>query len=447
MKTRVFITLVLLAPALFGQEVDFLPSTRHISPSEAVALAVSNNLGLESSRVSITTKKRAMDTRWNVFVPTIDASATLSRANEATAGMSLSPTMSTPETHPWIFSAGLSFSLNFNFASFQGMKSTILDYEGGLISYEKAKAQLERDVRKAYYQMLLLQENIALLHENARSAEQRVQQARANYQAGLEPELTLLQAQVSAENQKPTITQAENGLKSSVAQFAMLLGLPYDTVFEFEPVSTDLSFIPLDLQNLISQAAEGKPDIKELQHQLLTLQQTRKKTAIQLYSPTLSLSWGLTPSIPFADPNINGEWSDSGRFSLTLSFRLNSLFPFDANSQSLKSLDDNIRNLNLNLGQAMRGAEVEVYNTVLSLQEIQTNIEAQSHTLALAQKSYDMTSQAYRSGFSDLLEVQNAELQLRQAQISTLEQRFKYLSGLIDLEYSTGMPFGVLSGL
>ena len=437
---RVFFILI-LAPALFAQEAN----TRHISQDEAVALAISNNLGLESSRISKATKKRAMDTRWNVFIPTIDGNATLAYPNEATQGMSIPGMISTPETHPWTFTAGLSLSLNFNFALIEGMKSAVLDYEGGLISYEKAKAQLERDVRKAYYQMLLLQENIELLHENARSAEQRIQQARANYQAGFEPELTLLQAQVSAENLKPTIAQAENGLKLAMAQFAMNLGLQYDTSFEFESVSTDLSFIPIDLQSLITQAAAGRPDIKELQHQLLTLQQTRKKTALQLYTPNLSLNWGLSPFIQFADTNIDSEWSDTGRFSITLSFRFNSLFPFDANNQSLKTLDDNIRSLNVNLGQALRGTELEIYNTVLSLQEIQTNIEAQNHAVALAQRSYDMTNEAYRAGFRDLLEVQNAELQLRQAQINALEQRFKYLSGLVDLEYSAGIPFGTLA--
>jgi hypothetical protein len=41
--------------------------------------------------------------------------------------------------------------------------------------------------------------------------------------------------------------------------------------------------------------------------------------------------------------------------------------------------------------------------------------------------------------------VQNAELELKQAKVSVLEQQFNYLNGLIDLEYSIGVPFGTLS--
>jgi len=46
----------------------------------------------------------------------------------------------------------------------------------------------------------------------------------------------------------------------------------------------------------------------------------------------------------------------------------------------------------------------------------------------------------------DYFQVQNAEQSLRQARVQLLEQQFNYLNGLIDLEYSTGVPFGTLSG-
>jgi len=43
------------------------------------------------------------------------------------------------------------------------------------------------------------------------------------------------------------------------------------------------------------------------------------------------------------------------------------------------------------------------------------------------------------------LQVQNAQLELRQARVSMLEQQFNYLNGLIDLEYAVGVPFGSLA--
>ncbi|MDR1957338.1 MAG: TolC family protein, partial [Treponema sp.] len=71
--------------------------------------------------------------------------------------------------------------------------------------------------------------------------------------------------------------------------------------------------------------------------------------------------------------------------------------------------------------------------------------EAQRLTADLAERTYRLTDQAYRAGLNDLLEVQNAELELRKSRIGVLEQQFNYLNGLIDLEYAIGVPFGTLS--
>jgi outer membrane protein TolC len=60
----------------------------------------------------------------------------------------------------------------------------------------------------------------------------------------------------------------------------------------------------------------------------------------------------------------------------------------------------------------------------------------------LAQRAYSLAEEAYRSGAKDLLDVQNAELELRKARNEVLKEKFNYLTGLLDLEYALGLPFG-----
>jgi outer membrane protein TolC len=331
----------------------------------------------------------------------------------------------------------------------ESMNRLRLDYESGLLSYDKAVSQLERDVRKSYYQMLLVQENIKLQKESFVTAERQETMARANYQAGLAPELTLLQAQVSKENLMPTIEEAENNFKLLMAQFAMNLGLPYDTNFEFEPLSTDISVVPFDVRELIAQASESKPDIQEIRQNILLLESTRK-AQVQLLFPGLIISWGFNNAFikdPWKDSWFNGDdWSQSGSLTISLGIQLHNLLPWTSSRQAVKDIDDNMRSLNIGLAQAIRGTELEIYNTVLSLQKAQTQITALQKTVELAQRSYELTEQAYRAGFQDLLQVQNAEQQLNQAKVGVLAQNFTYLQGLLDLEYAIGVPFGTLSG-
>ena len=461
---------VLLCAALPAQETR--PPLR-LSPDEAVNLAVRNNLSLESSRTGVATKKRASDLSWNQFIPSMQIGGSIILDNEKTtttaSGMQpvpLNPIFSSlglpdmpsiygvvpysveVDVSQWHVAGSIQTSLNINLAMFENMKRLRLDYEGGLLSYEKAKAQLERDVRKAYHNMLLIQENIALLRGSFENAERQVQTAQANYNAGLAPELTLLQARVARDNLRPTIDQVENGLKLAMAQFAMLLDLPYDTPFELIPVDMDTIFIPFDVAELVSKASTGKPDIQELRQNIMVLQSARKAQVFSL-TPSLSLSWNYMPTFlrdPWKDSwGEKDNWRNSGNLTLSLGVRLHSLIPVSADFQGIRNLDDQIKTANIGLAQMIRGTELEIYNTVLSLEKTRISTEAQSQTVDLAERSYRLTEQAYRAGLQDLFQVQSAEQSLRQARVQLLEQQFNYLNGLIDLEYSVGVPFGTLT--
>jgi outer membrane protein TolC len=186
----------------------------------------------------------------------------------------------------------------------------------------------------------------------------------------------------------------------------------------------------------------------ELRQTLLATGYGRKAQALQLYTPALIFSWNYAPALsgPWEKSWLDGDnWSDRGAFSITLNMGLNSLFPFTKQGQSLKDTDNALRSLNIGLAQAIRGTEIEVYNTVLSLERSKTLAETQAETVALAERTYRLTEDAYRAGLQEFLQVQSAELALRQAQVQMLEQQFNYLTGLIDLEYSIGVPFGTLS--
>lgn len=456
--------LMLLCAGLQAQESK--PAVMRLNLEESVDLAIKNNLSLETSRTNVATKKRASGTSWNQFIPSVQVGGSLVRDNQKSTVSGMIPAdisgfLSQPqgtlyavrpysaESPQWHIAGTIQASLNLNLAMFENMKRLRIDYQGGLLSYEKAKAQLERDIRKAYHNILLIQENIAVLKGNITNAERQVQMAQANFNAGLVPELTLLQARVARENMRPAIDQAENGLKLSMAQFAMNLGLDYDTVFELAPVTGNINFIPLDVAEMISKAASGKPDIQELRHSMLMLESVRKA---QIYSltPSLTLSWNHTSAFtkdPWKDSWFGGKdnWRKSGSFTLSLGVRLHSLIPFSTDFQAVKNTEDQIKTATIGLAQMVYGTEIEIYNIILSLEKARISAEALAQTVNLAEQSYSLTERAYQAGLQDYFQVQSAQQSLHQARVQMLEQQFSYLNSLIDLEYSTGVPFGTLS--
>ena len=429
------------------------PPVYRLNVDEAVNLAVRDNLGLENARIALETRRRASGLSWNRFLPSVSVSGTLNRANEGTQQPSISfgpsgISMDTITREPtWVFVGNISASLNLSFAMLADIQGTRLDYQSGLIAFEKARLQMERDIRKMYNQILLLEENAALLRETFINAERQAAIAEANFNAGLMPRLNMLQAQVAVENLRPTINELESNLNTLYASFAMQLGLPMNTVFELEPITKGDFNIPFDLSDLISRAASGKPDIVELQMTIASLQNTRRATAHRLFTPNLNLSWNYQPMIADAssewfDAN---NWTDRGGFSITLGMSLNALLPFTNEGQALKNLDDSIRSLSINLAQAIMGTELEVYSKVNSLQNTRSSMEVQSRAVELAQLSYSLTEEAYRAGLQDFQSVQSAALAMEQARLQFVSQQYSFINDLIDLEYSIGVPFGTLS--
>jgi len=143
----------------------------------------------------------------------------------------------------------------------------------------------------------------------------------------------------------------------------------------------------------------------------------------------------------------SSNWRDQGSFSITLGIRLHSLLPFSQDTQGIRNMEDQITAANIGLAQMIQGTEMEIFNTILSLDRIRRTAEAQEQTVALAERVFNLTEDAFRAGFQDFLQVQNAELELRLARVSLLEHQFNFNNGLLDLEYLIGVPFGTLSSV
>ncbi|MCL2601479.1 MAG: TolC family protein [Treponema sp.] len=460
---RAFLPIVAIFCASLAANAQTPPSPEtplHITPKDAVDMVIRNNLSLETARISLGIQKRRADLVWNQFLPTVGVDGTASRANQpnTTPGMTIPlpapfPPIETPSrTLPqWNLTGRFSANLDFSFALIQGIAAIRNEYLGGIVTFEKAQLKIEQGVLKMYNNILLLQANLALLEESYLNTQRQAIQAEASFRAGLAPRLVWLQAQVAVENMRPAVNDLRNNLESLTGNFALLLGLPYDTLFSLQPIAFGTSAIPGDTAALISQAAAGKPDIRELRAAIVAQQSQRKALRLQHFTPFLRLSW-VTSSMfnpqldPFTDNLFSGDnWQPGGQFALTLGMNLNSLFPFTKEGQQRRELDDSLRIQNIRLAQAIQETELEIFTTINSLERIRVTTEVQQATVFLAEESFRLSEEAFRAGLQDFMAVQNAALALDQARLRVLTEQFNYLNYLIDLEYSLGIPFGTLS--
>jgi len=427
------LTILALASAWLSAE------TLELGIDKAVDLALAKNLTLKNTRIDVGMKKRAQDLTWNRFIPTVQASTTMMRWNtEQVFGFAPFEQV-LPQ---WGLSTGLDISLNLSYALFKGIESTKIDYSSGLISYETALKQLERDVRKNFYSILVFQENMELMEQKLQAAGERYEQAKINYENGLVPELSKLSAQVGYENLKPALSEMDLVCAQMLDGFKMLLGIDMDTSISLKGT---ISVVPihLDIEKLTRSFLPGRLDIQMLNNSVQSLKNQRSALKLQAMTPMLSLGLNFDPTYS-KDPwsnnwfaNMDSDWNQqSGMFRMTLAMSLDSFLPWSTTQVGIKDMDDGIRKMETGISQARQAAEMEIKGLILQLNKSMEQLNTLGLNVTLAEKAYKMSQEAYNAGNKELLEVEDSERDLNNAKLEVLKEKYKYNTGMLDLEYA-----------
>lgn len=458
----------LMAESLSSESQN--PEKMILTVDEATNYAINNSRTLKVSAIDVEIAKLKKDNAWNVFVPSVQISGTMSRSNEVTdssammegimsgmmemltplymqhpellANLGNSSTSSSESSEPkeadhWKAVGNVSVSWNFSFALFEAYRTTVSNYEAGLISYEQSVKQTERDVKKMFYGMLLMQENLKLQQEMLENAKMRMEQAAISYRNGQVPELSYLQAQVTYENKRPTVLEMEQTISQQMNTFAFLLGLPYGTKLEL--VGTiEPEFITVDSNELVEKYLTNRLDVQGLYKNIELITHGLTASKLQTFSPALALSYGFQPVVM----DITKNWfedennMDNGSFSVTLAWNLTNMLPFSSNMVSLRETQKNLEKLELSVATVLQSGEMEIASLVDKLKKCESSIAAMEYNVELAEKAYNMTYEAYRVGTTEILDVRDSESQLSQAKLGLLNEKYTYLTTLLDLEYA-----------
>ncbi len=427
--------------ALIG--ITLHAGAEEIDLETAVALALQNNLGLETEMLELRQKRLIADTWWNRFYPSVSARATLSRSNEEPSNpMEPVADLLGFEVDPvprWSLSTGIDMQLNLTMQMVPGVRLANLDYENGRITLEQARRQVERDVTKQFYTLLLLKEQIALTTQQIRTAERRYNQARINYENGLVDEYTMLSAQVAWENQKPRLAGLEVQYQQGLLAFRNSLGV--SLISSIEPVGTiDPPSLTMELRDVTRDLLMQRLDVRQLEQLERILEQQYLLTDSGR-APVVSFGWSYDPAFsgdPWKDDLLEGDsWNQrSGAFSITIRQPLDPWLPYSQLRNELANIEKQRRQNAVRREQALTGAEIEVRSLIRAIRAAEETVEALEYNIRLARRAFELAEIGYNNGLRDLLEVQNAEVELQNARFEVLKQRKQIMDNLLDLQYA-----------
>ena len=469
-KTIAVFFMLAAASVVFCQESDAVNQDAAekekvvLTVDDAVAYALENNKSLKSAAIDLEMKKRAKMYSWNTFLPSLGVSATAARSNdigstlqsangssqmmnmmkefhkEALEQMDVDTTPSSlyddEEKMYWsVIAPNISAQWNFNLAMIESIRAAKASYEAGEISWEQTAREMEVNVKKMFYGLLLQEESLNIQRDKLNNAKARYEQASINYKNGLVPELSVLNSQVNYENQKPEVLSAEQSFKQQKDMFVFLLGLPFGTDIELKG-TVDSKFVEVNADELVSKYLENNDEVRSLKKNIELLNISLNASRFSTFTPSLSVNYGFQP-IVYAGGEWNslGDATDKGSLSFTLVYsNLLDMLPFSANMQKMKDTKQQIAQAELGLEQLVQNTEIEIHTLVDNLYKCQANIEAMMRNVELARKAYNSTLRAYNNGTQELLEVRDSENSLNQARLGLMNEKFNYISALLDLE-------------
>ena len=421
----------LTAVLFFSVHLVFSQVHDVITVDEAVKMAAENNLTVRSEKYQLSAKRRSSRNRWNSFVPDITAGSAYSRANEK-------PVIG---DYHWNLSSSIQAQLALSLSLFDGIKYLMLDYEAGQISYEDALKALERDVRKSFYNIILLRENISLLEENMKTAEKRYNQADINFRNGLVSELDKLQSRVSYEQLKPEYVELKNSYAKALLSFKQIIGLEKEADITLEGEIAPEDYV-IEVNELIFTSLPNRLDIQKLIANIKLMKTSRDSVLHQDKFPSLLFTYQKNMVFlndPLADPlfkDTENDWTDAGAFTISLSFDLDSYIPGFKTDTELKNREDEIKSLEAQLARTLQLAETEIRSYVMEIEKSRKKIEFLLMNEKLSERAYEQAEEGYNAGTVELLTLESSSDDLQKARLNVLSEKYNYQAALLDLEYA-----------
>ena len=288
------------------------------------------------------------------------------------------------------------------------------------------------DVKRAFYAVLLMKEMYEITRASFENAADNLRNVTAAYEQGLVAEFDRLQAEVQAENIRPMVLQSEHALKNAADGLKIVLGIDQDADID---VTGEMVYVAVpvpDADQTIEIAYRGNYGIKALE-----IKKDVDRAFIDYYQseywPVLYAFGNYTYA--GSDDRYNFQNYSSSIVGVTLSFNL---FNGGRSRQRVQQARVTMNQTEQQLHQYRDYVAMQVKNKINDLQRVQSILEAQERNVQLAERAYSIAVVRYREGTGNQLEVQNADIALRQARTNRLNSVYDYIIARAELDHLAG---------
>jgi outer membrane protein len=319
------------------------------------------------------------------------------------------------------------------------LRSAKLTREQALLQYETVVADALLQVRVAYYDILLAEEQIVVEEASVRLLTQQLDDQKKRYEAGTVPRFNVLQAEVAVANERPRLIQARNAYRIAKNNLVNLLGYhvpPY--VSEDIPMKlTDkLDSEPYQIELPVAVA-------KALEHrsELATLQKTERLrnedviTAKSGYKPSFQIFAGYSGRNTLFDNDLS-HTVDGPQAGMQFTWNIWDGWLTKGRVQQAKA---QLQGARVDVDNETRNIELEVRTQYSNFIQARETLESQKKVVEEAEEALRLATARNEAGTGTQLDVLQAETSLTTARSTQIQAMHDYDVARARLERAMGI--------
>ena len=432
---KIFFLLVSFSFPLLAQN-----NTTVLTMDDAINLALEKNSDLKIAKMEVEKSEQKLREARSGLFPKLDLSGQYQRYIDKPViflppGSPFGPTLEIGSDNSYLVAAQLSMPL-FALPLYEGigLASDALDIAEQ--NYISVKNKIIGDVKKSFLAVILTRETKDVMQQSLKNAEDNFENIKRLNSAGTLSEYDVLRAEVQVENLKPIVLQMENNYKLSLEALKVAIGLDanqnIDVVGEMEFDETYK--IPTEAE-VIEELIQNNPTLAILEKQV-KLNDRNVSLEQAAYFPSLA-GFGNYQYQTQANDFKFSDYNWVKTFVLGLQLQIPIFNGFKTQSR--------VNQAEIGLNQAVEqkrnlteAIKTQALSVLYRVQQAVKRIEGQNKTVRTAQEGYEIAKRRLENNVGTQLEVNDAELALRQAKLNRLQAIYDFKTAEADLETVLG---------
>ncbi len=426
--------------------------TLRLSMAQALSIGIEQSVSVQSAELDVT--KARYDQKGNLghLLPQINATGSYSYmlkkqrmyfggGDSPMASMFPEEGIEVGQTHS--INGGISAQLPL--IAPQLWASLGLDKVAVESAIEKARASrvsLTAEISKAYMAALLARESRRVLEQSLANMQSNYANIKQKYERGLVAEYDLIRMDAQVKNLMPDVIRSAQAVRLAEMKLLVLMNLdPELPLILTESLSdykdTVYGDMLADTKTLPSLADNTALRSLDLTGKQLSEALHAKRMA---FLPTLALNFSYSYS--YANDQLalsnSRRWSPFSTIGVALTVPL---FSGGTRYYGVQSTKVQIQQIALQRTQAERELNLGVSNTLSERRNASEHFIASQEAVRSASKGLEIAQVMYRTGKSTILELNDAELALRQANLNLNQSIYNYMVATFNLHQLEGKVF------